>query len=224
MDHSRLSGPAGRCSAAADEAVRVRAVASFRPGRLAGRQGSGASRARTVASLLVAAALLGSGARVSTAQSQDPVIADFGHIRPMPEAGVQPDGTLVYRVLFDVTKAASDEDEVNPGLEHVARFVNLLGASGRGLEKAEIVAIVHGPATDVVLENTAYRAANRVDNPNQILIGRLRDSGVEIHVCGQALGERGFDRKAVLPEVQVDLAALTTLSTYQLRGFALIPE
>lgn len=175
-------------------------------------------------SFFLAALCAVSGASTGAAQWEHPVIADFGRIQPMPEAGVQPDPALAYRVLFDITKAAGAKDKVNPGLDHVARFVNLLGASGLSPQQAEIAAVVHGPATDIVLANTAYRAANGADNPNLRLIHRLHESGVEIHVCGQALAEHGFDPETVDPQVQIDLAALTTLATYQLRGFALIPE
>jgi len=106
----------------------------------------------------------------------------------------------------------------------VARFVNLLAESRESPRKADIAAIVHGPATNILLGNATYHAKTGAGNPNLALIRRLRESGVESHVLGQALAERGFDPEAVASQIQVELTALITLVTYQLWGFALIPE
>lgn len=87
------------------------------------------------------------------------VIADHGAVAPASNAANQPDpGALQYRVAFSVTKAAAGAMQVNPRLEKVARFVNLLGSAQVRARPGEIVAIIHGPATPFVLSDCAWRA------------------------------------------------------------------
>jgi hypothetical protein len=67
-------------------------------------------------------------AAAKTPQPQEwlaPAITQYGKIRPYPNAAVQLQPEQSYQVLFNVTKAAPGDDEVVPGLERAARFVNL---------------------------------------------------------------------------------------------------
>lgn len=77
-----------------------------------------------VAGLIVAMC----GASAVAAGPRQPVISGFGAITPEDGAAERPDRSLRYRVLFNVTKAAGTPDKINPRLEKVARFLNLLGA------------------------------------------------------------------------------------------------
>lgn len=153
-----------------------------------------------------------------------PAIEDYGGVQPLPEAGMPPDPSLDYQVVFDVAKAAAAADQVNPGFERVARFVNLLALGGVTPQPGKLVAVLHGPATVSVLRDEAHIVRTDAPNPNLPLLRRLREHGVEVHVCGQALAEHGIDPAEVeTPPVQVDLAAMTSLAAYQRRGFALVP-
>ena len=49
-------------------------------------------------------------------------------------------------------------------------------------------------------------------------------AGVSVRVCGQAVAKWGIARSEILPGVQVDLSAMTTLVTLQLKGYAFLPE
>ncbi|MDH2132399.1 DsrE family protein [Sphingobium yanoikuyae] len=175
---------------------------------------------------LVAAALAAAGTTSASAQSapdpRHPVIAGFGTITPMPGTAGQPDPSLAYRVVFDVTEGAEKPDQSNPGLDKVARFVNLLGSAGIRTERGDLVAVVHGPATMSVLGDAAYRARYGHDNPNTPLIAALAEAGVDIRVCGQALARQGIERQSVSRQVTVDLSAMTTLATLQIKGWSLI--
>ena len=84
------------------------------------------------------------------------VIPGHGAITPVEGAAERPDRKLRYRVLFNVTKAAATPDKINPSLEKVARFLNLLGNDGVRPEQGDVVVIVHGPATPIVTEDRAY--------------------------------------------------------------------
>ncbi|SOD39959.1 DsrE family protein [Nitrosovibrio sp. Nv4] len=163
---------------------------------------------------------------VTSAESawQNPVIQGFGKVQSMPEAAVQPSPDREYKILFDVTKAAKAPEQVNPGLEHIARLINIFALAKVPPEKLKIVAVLHGPATAASLDNRYYREKYQFDNPNLELIEVLKRNGVIVYVCGQALAHSGFASSWVNREVTVALAALTVLPVYQLDGYALIPE
>jgi intracellular sulfur oxidation DsrE/DsrF family protein len=60
------------------------------------------------------------------------------------------------------------------------------------------------------------------ENPNLQLFEELSKAGVKIFVCGQSLINRKVDRTKLVPEVKIATSMLTTLTTYQLRGYALL--
>jgi len=155
---------------------------------------------------------------------QNPIIQGYGKVHPTPEVEVQSSPDREYKILFDVTKAARTPDQVNPGLEHVARLINLFALAKIPSEKLKIVAVLHRPATAVVLDDRCYREKYQFDNPDRKPIDALKRAGVLVYVCGQALAHKGFELTWVNRDVSVALAALTVLSVYQLDGYALIPE
>ena len=53
------------------------------------------------------------------------VIKDYGKVRPYPNAAAQPESGKQYKILFSLTKPPESVDKVNPGLEHVARLINI---------------------------------------------------------------------------------------------------
>ena len=156
--------------------------------------------------------------------ARHPVIPGYGAITPMPDAANMPDKALAYRALFNITKGPSGPGKVNPSLDKVARFINLLGSGGVRAGEGNLVAIVHGAATPLVLSDAAYRAKYGPANPNIPLIAALRRAGAEVHVCSQALAGHKIKRGELNPDIIVDLSAMTTLSTLQLKGWALIPD
>ena len=180
---------------------------------------------RAFATFLLAATMLTGGTSLA---AQDnlvyPVIPGFGGIVAVPSAAERPDPKLRYRVLFNVSKAASSPDKVNPSLEKVARFVNLLGAD-KVHPAGDIAVIIHGPATPLVLQNAPYAARMKVAaNPNAALIAALQKAGVSIRVCSQAMVGNEIMPNQVASGVEIDDSALTTLANLQIRGYALIPD
>lgn len=152
-------------------------------------------------------------------------IPGYGAITPMPDAKERPDPALRYRVLFTVTKASSAADRPNPSLEKVARFLNLMAADGVRPVRGDIVVIINGPATPLILSDEPYAERNKVErNLNLPLIAALRHAGVSVRVCSQALGGNHIDAVDICPQIEVDVSALTTSATLQLRGWALIPD
>lgn len=174
---------------------------------------------------LAALAAISASSSAMAADPKHPVVPGYGAITPMPEAKERPDHALRYRVLFSVTKAASSPDEVNPTLEKVARFLNLLGADGVRPNPGDVVAIIHGPATALVMNAAAYaeRSGGKA-NANLPLIAALRAAGVSVRVCSQALVGNKVDPAVVQDGIEIDVSALTTMATLQLRGWVLIND
>ncbi len=104
-----------------------------------------------------------------------PVIKGYGPVHPLPNAAVQPDKSINYKILFDVTKASKDKSKVNPALDHIARLINVYATGGIMPDKMKLVAVIHGPATTVVLNNKIFKSKFGVDNPNIKLINDLKE-------------------------------------------------
>lgn len=166
-----------------------------------------------------------SSVSASASGPRQAVIPGYGAITPVDGAAERPDRKLRYRVLFNVTKVAATPDKINPSLEKVARLLNLLGNDGVRPEQGDVVVIVHGPATPIVTEDRTYATKTGVAlNPNLALLKALKNAGVSVRVCSQALVGNKIDPATVEKSVETDVSALTTLATLQLRGWALIPD
>src|SRR3546814_3512386 len=94
------------------------------------------------------------------------------------------------RAVFSLTVAPASAAATDPGLERVARAVNLLTASGVPKKQLDFVVLLSEGATDSALADPAYRARHGVANPNLGLIAQLSAAGVQVLVCGQALRAR----------------------------------
>jgi intracellular sulfur oxidation DsrE/DsrF family protein len=90
-------------------------------------------------------------------------------------------------------------------------------------ENLHVVLAIHGGATYATLNDKAYHTKYGVDNPNTKLIQALNESGVvDLFVCGQSLIGRGVDSDTLSPFVKVATSMLTTATTYQLKGYAML--
>lgn len=142
--------------------------------------------------------------------------AQVGAIAPLVGDEVRPDPRLRYRTVFPVSNAPTAADKVNPSLEKVARYLNLLAREGIRTQPGDIVVIVSGGATPAVKQTA--------NNPNRELIAQLQGRGVIVAVCAQALYGHKIDHNELLPGIRVDLSAMTTLAILQLQGWAVITD
>jgi len=163
---------------------------------------------------------------VSVGQAQEkhaPMVPGFGAIYEIPDADLQPDPSLEYKLVMDVTAGPADPSEVNPSLFRIARTLNLHVLGGVSKDNIKAVAVIHSTATPSVLSSQAYRKHFNVDNPNTELISALTDAGVEIYICGQSLIARGYSGDKLHPDIKKSISAMTILTEYQLKGYALMP-
>lgn len=168
-------------------------------------------------------------AAASAAPAAEPVmghtvVPGFGSIAPIPDAANLPQRSTRYRVIFAVSRSGDSPKKVNPSLEKVARFLNLLGSQGISTAAGDVNVIIFGPATPLVLTDDAYRSRFGTDNPNLPLIRALNKAGVSVHVCGQALHAQNIAASAASSEIVTDLSAMTTIATLELNGWVLLPE
>jgi intracellular sulfur oxidation DsrE/DsrF family protein len=160
---------------------------------------------------------------VAAAQNVPQVITAAGAYHPLPKAAYQPDRNATYKVVFALTKAADKPDQINPGIERVARTVNLYASAGVPLDHLKFVAVAYGPATGLVLDDEHYKAQFGTANPNLAVISQLRKAGVDVAVCGQAMAEHHYPDEWASKDVTLSLSALTTITVLEQQGYALMP-
>ena len=178
---------------------------------------------RHLAFLLAATVFLAAGAAAAEPDFwTTPAIPGYGKIHVLPDATYKPDPHSSYRIVFSLTGAAKSPSDVNPGLDHVARAVNLYVASGVPLSHLKFVAVASGGATALALDDAHYRAQFATTNPNLPLIAELRKAGVDVAVCGQAVAEHQYDYAWLDKSVTLSLSALTTITTLEHAGYALV--
>jgi intracellular sulfur oxidation DsrE/DsrF family protein len=152
----------------------------------------------------------------------NPTITDYGAVVSLPQTGMQPSKNIDYKVVFNVT-TGGDNEKVNPGLERVARAVNIFTSADVPASHLHFVAVVHGPATPSILDHPHYRQKFNIDNPNVKLIDELTKAGVKVVVCGQALAHNKFPHDWVNRDVEVTLSAISDVIILQQQGYVLFP-
>jgi intracellular sulfur oxidation DsrE/DsrF family protein len=152
-----------------------------------------------------------------------PVIQSAGGVFPVPDPDFDTPLDHTYRLAFEIHDAAPSPDQMNVGLNTVARFLNMHAAAGAPLERLQAAVVMHGPAGKDLLDNDAYRERLGVDNPNVALVRELAEAGVRIILCGQTAASRGLSRDRLLEPVEVALSAMTALVVLQDRGYHVNP-
>lgn len=147
-----------------------------------------------------------------------PQVARYGGIVRTPGAAEPP--RRGAKVVFDIT-ADNKPDELNKGLEGVARYLNLNAEAGLKPADVKLALVLHGGATKAALSDAAYAkhtAAKK--NPNLDLIHELKTCGVEVFVCGQSLARSRFAPADVAGEVTVAASAMTVNANKQQDGYS----
>jgi intracellular sulfur oxidation DsrE/DsrF family protein len=151
---------------------------------------------------------------------QNPVVKEFGGVFDVPNATVKPDPSLQYHVVVDIMTATDKPEEVNPSLYFAARLMNLHAVGGVPKENLDVILVVHSESTYALMDNESYRKKYKTDNPNLALIQELRNGGARVVVCGQSLINRGVAADHLAPGVEIAVSMLTTVTMYQLKGYA----
>jgi len=161
------------------------------------------------------------GPQNTTLEYINPAIKQYGKVVKLPHAVHQPRDES--KICVDLTKGG-DANKLNPGIEKVARYINIYRGAGKTPANPHIAIILHGDATLAVLNADAYsKRFGTEGNPNLDCLHELHEAGVEIYVCGQSLIGKGGKPEEVVVFSDVAVSALTTLVNLQADGYAYVP-
>lgn len=152
-----------------------------------------------------------------------PRIQGVGGVLAVDAKADMPSTTAMHRLLIDISDDATTPAGINTRLEMAARALNLYAAAGVPDAKVRMAILLHGKATILALSDAVYARKFRHPHPDAELIAQLRAAGVELFVCGQALGHQGFTAADVRPEVRLALSAATKREELQAAGYAMVP-
>lgn len=156
-----------------------------------------------------------------TVEYANPVIKDYGRVVQLPEAAQQPRSGA--KIVVDVTKKG-EPGALNPGIEKIARFVNIYQGAGKEPADVQIAIVLHGDATLTVLNADAWgERFESESNPNLDCLHQLHEAGVQIYVCGQSLISKDASPAEVVVFADVAVSGLTALVNLQTDGYAYVP-
>lgn len=160
---------------------------------------------------------------------QHPVIKNHGGIVVLPDAAYQPKKNA--KVILDITSDGKSGSVIK-GFDRAALILNQYTKAEAGMDHGlEMAIILHGPATKAALSHDGYAKhtnsyltdKGKTKNPNLDLIAKLKEAGVEIFVCGQALAHQGYATSDVASDVKVAVSAATMSINLQMEGYAYLP-
>ena len=148
------------------------------------------------------------------------LIEGYGNFKSVPNTSFKTPKKV--KAVFDVYTSNEDDEEVNSGINTVARFLNMHIDAGVKKKNIKAALVLHGKAGKDILNNKAYNKRYISDNPNAELLKKLHDAGVQIIVCGQTVEFRDYKRDEILDFIDVSLSAITALISLQSQGYQLI--
>lgn len=158
---------------------------------------------------------------ISAEFTTGPLIETYG-----PNAAVKQtvplSGKESFKIAFDAVDKGP-EDKPNSQLQSLARFLNMHARAGLDPENLQLALVVHGKATQDLLNETHYRGKFERANPNSELIDALLENKVRIIVCGQSAAYQGIENEQLHPGVEVALSAMTAHALLQQQGYTLNP-
>lgn len=154
-------------------------------------------------------------------EAKYPIVKEFGGIYEISNS-INPDSELNYKIVVDLKSLQQDKVKINSGLNNVARMMNLHGLGGVTAENLNLAVVIHGGATEAILNDAGYQRKNELKNPNIKLINALREAGADLYVCGQSLLARGYDQDEVHADVKIGLSMLTVVTTHMHNGYQLL--
>jgi intracellular sulfur oxidation DsrE/DsrF family protein len=98
--------------------------------------------------------------------------------------------------------------------------------------KGEVIAVFHGDAAYLVLNDDAYNANRHIQtghpvntgNPYAKLLKGLMDQGVQIELCGATAAANHWGNADLLPGVKVNTNAMVRVTELEQEGFTMIYE
>jgi intracellular sulfur oxidation DsrE/DsrF family protein len=148
-------------------------------------------------------------------------VKNYGQVYNVPFAADLPDSTLQYKIIFEASMEKIDTaSKLYEPLDVIARLYNLHVYGGVPQKNLEVVLVIGGFGIPVVMKNEAYRKKFGVDNPNLKILEEINAAGIRIICCAQAMMKHHIDPSEVNPIITPIFSRLTSVSTYQMKGYA----
>lgn len=160
---------------------------------------------------------------MSEQPTMGPIIEDYGPAFLVEDKDIPLIEDFQYRVVFELAKYSPDTTSMNQQLVRVARFLNMHGQQGIGMENMDIAVVVHADALKSMLKHDAYQSKYQSENPNLDLVHKLADVGVKLYVCGQSMGFRQWPTSELAGPIEVGLSAMTLIANFQAQGYTFQP-
>lgn len=152
-----------------------------------------------------------------------PVIQGYGPVVAVPDQSYNLRSDRDYKVVFDVADSPQDPGVLNRRIESLARYLNMHARQGIDTKRIKMALVLHGSAGKDSLSAEAYMKRYQQGNPNKALMDALKANGVDIYLCGQTAGFRGYLPEELDETVTMAVSAMTVLTRLQNEGYALIP-
>ncbi|MEO5357908.1 MAG: DsrE family protein [Nitrospirae bacterium YQR-1] len=122
--------------------------------------------------------------------------------------------------VFDMDRAALDGD-----LPVGIKYMRFLAAHNKTLQGgSDIVAIFHGDACHMVLNDDSYNTLRKVSygNPYAAMIQQLIDNGAGVEICGVTMRNHLWTKDNILTGVKVNSNGLLRLIQLAQQGYVMI--
>lgn len=172
--------------------------------------------------LTLAIALISCSHGYTQKTTDGPVIHGDGAVYAVenPDFSTSVNGPLW--AVIDVAASAKKTGDINPYLNTAARYLNMHAQQGVPVKNLKVALVVHGNAVEDILQSSFYKKRKGIDNPNEMLVQKLIDSGVRIVLCGQSATAHKIPFEGKIQGVQTALSAMTALVQLQNDGYRLI--
>ena len=147
-------------------------------------------------------------------------IKDFGKVYNVPFATDKPDPNIQYKIVYEASVEAMDSSLLYPPLEYLARMYNLHVYGGVPQKNLDVVLVIGGLVIPAAMNNEAYRKRYGIDNPNLKILSQLKAAGVKLNGCSQSMMKNHIEPADMNPDVTMIFSRFTTVSTYQMKGYA----
>jgi intracellular sulfur oxidation DsrE/DsrF family protein len=124
------------------------------------------------------------------------------------------------KVVFNMDHAVFSGD-IPTGLKHMTMMLERFKLTGT---KSSLVAVFHGNAGYMVLNDASYNAARKTKtgNPYKVMIENLLKQGVLIEECAFTMQANGWGNENLLPGVKVNSGALGRIVQLVQDGYVMI--
>lgn len=150
-----------------------------------------------------------------------PVIFAYGKHTPVQQ-DMKLEKDAVLKVVFDVSEAGKD-GAINRSFDTVARFLNMHVANGTPAHDIQLAVVIHGGASNEMLNAEAYKTKYDKQNANLELISTLLKNKVKFVLCGQSAAYHQIANQDMIEGVDMALSAMTAHTIFAAQGYSQNP-